>query len=192
MIIGLSSRCLGGKDTIADLLIDNNIIKRKESFARQLKLICSNLFNIELSEFYDNKPGESSIIVNEDISELIPSLKDRIGTKLSNREILQYFGTEIVRKFHSESWVNATMNSISCDEDVVIPDLRFVNEAKAIKDRGGILIRLLRNPKNLDHISETELDDYDGFDIICDNRDKSVKDTYDDIKVALYYHLYGI
>ena len=49
----------------------------------------------------------------------------------------------------------------------VITDVRFVNEADAIKNKGGINIRIDRpnllnnqNNINLEHISETSLDDY--------------------------------
>lgn len=55
----------------------------------------------------------------------------------------------------------------------IITDLRFPNEAKAIKDRGGLLIRIDRpSIKSTDnHPSETSLDDYDGFDIKIGNSD---------------------
>lgn len=53
----------------------------------------------------------------------------------------------------------------------VIPDVHFINEAKAIKERGGILIRVNRGNTSTDnHISETELDNYPDFDVTIDNR----------------------
>lgn len=57
----------------------------------------------------------------------------------------------------------------------IITDVRFPNEAKAIKDRGGIVIRVNRYDENgmpyktlNNHPSETALDDYE-FDITIDN-----------------------
>lgn len=57
----------------------------------------------------------------------------------------------------------------------VVTDVRFPNEAKAIADKDGILIRINRlgvKPVN-NHPSETSLDDY-GFDYIIDN-DSTIK-----------------
>lgn len=66
----------------------------------------------------------------------------------------------------------------------IITDVRFKNEAQAIKDRGGVLIRVNRKPSfwNDDewtdkmiewnenqHSSETELDDYDKFHYEIEN-----------------------
>ena len=117
------------------------------------------------------------------------------------RELLQYLGTDLLRnQLHENVWVNALFNKYK-DEwngmntynntckfpNWVITDCRFENEAKAIKDRGGIVIRVNRNDYifdnkgkriissksyiNIDtvqHSSETALDDYD-FDYVINN-----------------------
>lgn len=54
----------------------------------------------------------------------------------------------------------------------IVTDLRFPNEAKAIKDRGGVLIRVNNPdyaPYSNEHKSETELDSYGGFDFVIEN-----------------------
>lgn len=52
----------------------------------------------------------------------------------------------------------------------IITDVRFPNEAKAIKDRKGILLRVTRDGLEQDsHPSETSLDDYTEFDYIIPN-----------------------
>lgn len=54
--------------------------------------------------------------------------------------------------------------------DWVITDVRFRNEATAIKDRKGYLIRVERDLPNQDlHSSETALDDYTGWDFTIHN-----------------------
>jgi hypothetical protein len=88
----------------------------------------------------------------------------------------------------------------------IITDVRFPNEAKAIKDRGGIVIRVNRtstcgdvpfdgtpkewkelverNKKNnekFNHPSETALDDYDDFDHVIDNNG-SIEDLIEKVK----------
>ena len=85
------------------------------------------------------------------------------------RELLQYIGTDLLRnQLHENVWVNALMSKykpkvcsgvthcalagkpeISCNEcpeypNWIITDCRFTNEAKAIKDKGGIIIRVNR------------------------------------------------
>lgn len=55
----------------------------------------------------------------------------------------------------------------------IITDVCFPNEAEAIKKRGGILIRV-NNPDYVpypeEHKSETELDSYNGFDFMINNK----------------------
>lgn len=58
----------------------------------------------------------------------------------------------------------------------IITDVRFPNEAKAIKERGGIVIRVNRFDYTKEeladmHESETALDDYHDFDCIINNKE---------------------
>jgi len=66
-----------------------------------------------------------------------------------------------------------------------ITDVRFPNEAKAIKDKGGIIVRIERpgfGPVN-DHFSETALDNYQ-FDYTINN-DGDFEKLYESIKTFL-------
>lgn len=81
------------------------------------------------------------------------------------------------------------------DEEVypnwIVTDLRFENEAQAIKDRGGILIRINRSYSIgvQEHKSETALDNYKEFDYIIDNSGsiedliRKVKDILIELKI---------
>ncbi len=51
----------------------------------------------------------------------------------------------------------------------LVTDVRFENEAEAIKERGGILLRINRNVDTGTHPSETSLDDYK-FDYTISNK----------------------
>lgn len=125
------------------------------------------------------------------------------------RELLQLVGTNAIRNvIHEDAWVNALMSQYrcSCDHQIpfedniahvefdtcvapnwVITDVRFENEAKAIKDRDGVIIRINRDDYFFDedgkriipsknyvnvpinqHPSETALDDY-SFDYVISN-----------------------
>ena len=98
---------------------------------------------------------------------------------LTVREALQKFGTDYCRSIDPDWWVNVWSHWI---EDwawpgLIVPDVRFFNELKAIQDRGGHVIRLLRAPHPEDaHETETALDEIElvslglGIDRIPSNR----------------------
>ena len=117
--------------------------------------------------------------------------------KPTPRMVLQEIGTDLFRnQLHPNVWINATMaeyQPIAGTMDVrrskeifpnwIITDVRFPNEADAIKERKGLLLRVERPckecgllrvhkmscSKNLnEHISETALDDYN-FDYTISN-----------------------
>ncbi|MCB1711621.1 MAG: hypothetical protein KDH96_03810, partial [Candidatus Riesia sp.] len=87
------------------------------------------------------------------------------------REIMQKMGTEVGRSIHENAWVNALFNKYE-DQWWIIPDTRFPNEAQAIKNRGGKLIRVNRVITSIVediHPSETSLDKYTDWDFVIDN-----------------------
>ena len=95
--------------------------------------------------------------------------------KLTPRKLLQLLGTECGRQIiHPNIWVNALFadydTSSNYDSNWIITDVRFPNEVQAIKDKGGIVIKINRDSDVVDnHSSETALDNYDGFDFVVDN-----------------------
>ena len=122
----------------------------------------------------------------EDVkSGLVKSAYDRVP---SNRAALQYWGTPVRREHDTNYWVKpsvaASLHAVALDQPkfVIVTDARFPNEADAIRDMGGVVVRLdvsreeqLRRlyerdkqlPSNeaLEHVSETALDDYSDFDL---------------------------
>lgn len=80
------------------------------------------------------------------------------------RRTLARLGTDAVRRLDYDFWVRIT--AARMDERIAplaITDVRFPNEAKAITDRGGILVRVVRPDAPVDpdpHLSETALDGY--------------------------------
>ncbi len=127
--------------------------------------------------------------------------------KLTPRKLLQLLGTEAGRQIiHPNIWVNALFADYVCndcgqkecptdEEDTgqmvhysfpnwIITDVRFPNEAKAIKDKGGIVIRIERPGGEShcggQHDSETALDNY-SFDYVIDN-EGSIDELIEKIK----------
>jgi hypothetical protein len=65
--------------------------------------------------------------------------------------------------FGENFWVDLAMKHVYSAENVVFSDVRYPNEAQAIKDKGGIMIRITKpnvGPVN-DHISDKALDGYE-------------------------------
>lgn len=86
------------------------------------------------------------------------------------RGLLQRMGTEAVRDIvHTDAWIMALERHVFAARDVVIPDVRFPNEANAIRRWGGVVIRVVRVDDNgevfvapgvsHDHPSERSVDD---------------------------------
>lgn len=103
------------------------------------------------------------------------------------RELLQRFGTEMGRNIiHPNVWVDLALKDLVPGKRYVITDVRFPNEAQAIKDRGGFVYRIERpgiEPPNL-HSSETALADWP-FDGIINNSG-SVENLWSETEKVLY------
>lgn len=130
------------------------------------------------------------------------------------RSLMQLLGTEAGREIiHPNIWVNALFAEYTPQDksafidalDImpkyeypkwIIPDTRFPNEAKAIRDRGGILIRINRPIKKRQkgstdanarlhlknaHPSETALDNWEDWDYIIEN-DGTLEDLLEKVK----------
>lgn len=166
MIIGISGKLYSGKDTFANLLTDcfsnYNISFSKKSFAYKLKRMGAYLTNTP-EKWWFTQEGKQAFLPEWDMT---------VG------EFQQKLGTEGLRKgVHQDGWVISLMSEYTYKEMWIVTDVRFLNEAEAIRDRQGILIRINGDPtgkrklskRDLNHISETSLDDYTHFDFIVDN-----------------------
>jgi hypothetical protein len=94
-----------------------------------------------------------------------------------DRMFLQWVGTEWGRNKNMDVWVNAAMKNLPTG-NIVLSDLRYVNEFNACKKEGIICINLVRNVSDdrkgsgtKFHISETELDiiPVEDWDYIIEN-----------------------
>ena len=148
------------------------------SFADPLKVIAIELFGLSENQCYGTDKDKNTSV---DIKwEDIPAYEENWATGfMTAREFLQCFGTDICRTIKDTVWVDSCINRIlqSGTELAIIPDVRFPNEAEAIKRAGGKVIRFTRNPHDDDHASETALKDYDGFDCVIDNANMTIDET---------------
>lgn len=161
-VIGMSGWARAGKDTVADHLVSNYGYE-KMSFASPMK---DALYALNPSIQFGSFP-------NARLSTAIDTVGWEGIKELSSdiRPLLQRFGTEVGRQMWGENfWVNAAIRKIKDGSKVVFADVRFPNEANAIKELGGFVWRIERagfGPAN-DHISEHAMDDYQ-FDTKIDN-----------------------
>ena len=157
------------------------------SFADPLKQdICMNIIGLTYEQCYGSDDDK-----NQPTELTWPNSSDR----MSARDIMQYVGTDIFRKMKPDVWVSATINRIQKEKPQIalITDCRFPNEVSSIKDAGGLVMRLTRNPFHSDHLSETILDesnyDWSNFDYVCKNDEMGIYDQCMDIQKFLQERL---
>lgn len=156
-----------------------------------------NLSEDWIKYYASKKPVENFSIAPEVTKEHWELLNEEGYSKArvlwTYRELLQKLGTETMRDvIHTNVWINALFADYKFTmsdgwqpsyhnpdnsgghqpaepifPNWIITDCRFRNEAKAIEDRGGFIIRVNRNPVKGDvwkigdeHPSETSLDNY--------------------------------
>lgn len=79
------------------------------------------------------------------------------------RRLLQVFGTEVGRNLFGENfWIEQAFKRAKEYERVVFSDVRFPNEADAIKEQGGKIWRINRRSHSAvnSHASEHAMDNY--------------------------------
>jgi hypothetical protein len=166
-MIGLTGVAQSGKDTTAGVLARLYGYQRM-AFADPLR---------EMTAAIDPMVGTRPVWDAETKSlELVPvhysEAVELLGYEAAKlrypelRRFLQRIGTEYGRNLHHEDyWVEMAMaRTIGIDAPVVFTDVRFPNEADAIVDQGGVIVRVERG-QGLDgtgatHPSETAMADY--------------------------------
>jgi hypothetical protein len=138
------------------------------SFAEPLKDMVIEFFEVDRKSVYGNEDHRNAATHIK--WENMPGDHNKEGF-MSGIEILQYFGTEVMRRIYKPIWVNRTINQIKAEQPAIalITDVRFLDEVEAIKKIGKV-IRLTRNTLNLSHASETSLDNYENFDLTIENQ----------------------
>lgn len=146
LIVGISGFAGAGKDTAGIALA--KLGWKRHSFADPLRESCSIVTGVPVSIFND---CELKNVPRDDLYGKTP------------REVLQLMGTEGWRTLISKNiWVDAFLKQAAKSDSpgVYTCDVRFINEAEAIRNAGGILIHISRPGKDKPeflHQSETEI-----------------------------------
>lgn len=98
---------------------------------------------------------------------------------MSGRDFLQYFGTEVCRRFHNNVWANACIAEIAQDQPflAVIDDLRFENELLVTKANAGVTYWLTRNSSATPTHSSEESLGPDSCDVVVDNANMTIEES---------------
>ena len=164
-----------------------NSTYEKVAFADSLKDTLSVLFGIPVEKFYERDFKEHFYIKGLEITDTPDNILDEDSfIKMLNkkdfsflkthfitiRQLLQCFGTEIVRGlFGNAFWAERAMKHTF--DKMIITDLRFKVELEAVRKRNGLVL-YIDNPNCIpeQHASESEVlemkDNHD-FDFIIEN-----------------------
>ena len=165
MIIGLSGKAGSGKDTVANILVEEFGYKRV-AFGDKIKECLLALDPIVTWNYYESGYEDSTRL-----SELVAEVGwDKTKQDPEVRRLLQRMGTEVGREILGEwVWIGAAYRNFSVKNKVVITDVRFENEAGTIRVFHGEVWRIERDiPAINNHASETELDGWE-FDRVIQN-----------------------
>jgi len=134
MIIGICGLIGSGKDTVAEYLVEHSNFN-KISFADKLKDAVAQMFE------WDRQLLDGKTLESRNWRELPDTYwSNEVGSIVTPRLALQKFGTECMRQgFFDGIWVSLTKKKMLNNPNMnwVIPDVRFINEAKMIKEVGG-------------------------------------------------------
>tara|TARA_B100000900_G_scaffold411094_1_gene430105 strand:- start:5169 stop:5762 length:594 start_codon:yes stop_codon:yes gene_type:complete len=146
MIIGICGLIGSGKGSVADILVqEHNYIKL--SFADKLKDGVASVFG------WDRQMLEGDNAESRKWREQKDEFwTQETGNEITPRLVLQLFGTDCMRNgFYDGIWVSLVKQELqkNPEQNYVIPDVRFENEAKMIRSLGGKICQVRRGPDPL-------------------------------------------
>jgi len=119
----------------------------------------------------------------------LQNMVDRMGWEITKsnlevRDLLQKLGHGLREILDPNVWCRPVIKEAErLDEegtDVVITDVRYMNEIEAIWRAGGTVFRIDRAVPHLSHPGEEQLDEFQGWDGIIDNNG-SIQDLKDQV-----------
>jgi hypothetical protein len=164
MVIGFAGRMRSGKTELAKICQKNGY--EKLYFALPLKQLCADILDISIDELNraknENIPIE--ITIGKDVCEILSeetNIPIETTTEICDgkylhtvRDMLQFIGTDYIRKYNSDWHVNRIREMIKNDVNYVIDDVRFPNEKRMIEELGGDCWFVTRT--TLDNVSNHE------------------------------------
>lgn len=196
MIIGVSGKARSGKGVLAELAasaygatVVSFAAGVKEEVADFLDYVVARTYKggpVERRHLYGEQADKEEPLVVETEDLPLTEIFDFIGSPnfafmpnesvaiFTPRSLMQWWGTEYRRAQDENYWVKKALAKCTDPNKIyIIDDCRFENEAIAIKNKGGYLVRVERPlgpiPSNPDHPSEVALDNWGGWDVVITN-----------------------
>lgn len=178
MIVGITGRAGAGKDTVAAILRDHHRFATMQ-FAAPLKTMLCSLLNVPKEAWEDREWKET----------VIPELG------VSPREMAQTLGTEWGRNccgknfwvkigMHNAKSIGSELRKIDDRYTICFTDVRFENEADAIRSEGGYIIHIHRpghdGGTKFQHPSEDGIQVDPLIDVVLVN-DGTLEDLYEKV-----------
>lgn len=177
VVVGIAGKAQSGKDTLAAHLVAHyGFVRRgladalkdevRATLPRTLRAMSQVWWRWVNVSLDDGLTDEEAVALAE--REKPPWL----------RALWQEWGTELRRAEDPGYWTDQLTKWLAAAQParVVIPDIRFVDEARAVRSMGGWLVRVNRpsGERRVDlrkdtHPSETALDDWSAWDLVLDN-----------------------
>lgn len=137
-LIGLTGRAGSGKDTLAQPFIEQKkyIALR---LADPIKYAIEDMFELP-ADIWDGPQKEEELL--------------DVPGQPSPRYLAQTLGSEWGRDLiHPDIWVYFLKRTVQANPEVnfIIPDVRFDNEARAIRELGGVVVEITR--KDVDYLN---------------------------------------
>lgn len=148
----------------------------KLAFADPLKHVCRYMFNLSTKDT-DTQEGKDHFV----------QLYDR-----TVRQLLQDVGQAMRDGVDRDIWVKMTMSEVDrllehTRKNILISDVRYINELVALKTRGFTLVKIVRDTGlNSSHPSESDIDDK-LFDHVIDNNGSMADFTKKLLKLPEYH-----
>lgn len=182
------------KDDIAEFcnidrkLLDRQDIKEENYYNFKTGIVSTNIKD----SFYIIDNCNDTILKYDDLAKHLVLFSNNVSIKI--RALLQYYGTNVIRNhFWHEAFIRYTMNKAfdirNSKGQCIIADARFDNdECKAIRDCGGMIIRVDRKSNNDNHDShESEQITINKDDYVIDNTGTLVGLFYKVLKFVTDY-----
>ena len=168
-IIAFAGRCRSGKSELANICQEYGY--EKLYFALPLKQLCADVLDIGIDGLNEAKNNNTDIglYIDNNICEILSDeteipmeevKKICFGKTINTvRELLQFVGTDLIRKYNDNWHVNKIKELIDHDKNYVFDDVRFENELNLIKELGGDCWFVIRPKIDCvsNHESETSL-----------------------------------
>lgn len=175
-LIALGHKRRVGKDAAADYLERQHGYTRI-GFATALKNAAREIYGFSDDQLY----GAAKLEMDSDWGD-------------TPAHILQLLGTECLRKGHRDDvWIRALRRKLRAQpqQHFVIVDCRYPNEAAAVREWGGKLVKVIRpalglvnDGRDSAHPSETALDDWMDWDTILVNGG-TIEDLHKEVETWL-------